>query len=262
MEEDIQENVIEEEKIAMQETKITRNIDEDLLKGLRVDLNYNEPLLDQILRIAIYDEYHAYETYSKVLEKFGDIKPFSNVLQAEIRHYQELSLMLKKYQIPMPINDWVGKIDPPASLLEASEIAVAAEIDNIKMYDNLISHAKAYPDVLDLLYRMQASSYNNHLPSFRQEVLKHSTTTSQIDMDKIYEQYSEHNINETISKMDEFGQIASKFASGQISQDDMLKLLSNTNLSFIGGALLGAVGAGIFSQMVKDKSDQTKDEEV
>ncbi len=43
----------------------------------------------------------------------------------------------------------------------------------------------------------------------------------------------------------------------------MLKLLSNTNLSFIGGALLGAVGAGVLSQMTKEKSeDIQEDEEV
>ncbi|QDF28277.1 ferritin-like domain-containing protein [Halarcobacter anaerophilus] len=263
MQENIQENTVTQEQLETKQDSIIKNFDEDLLKGLRVDPNYNEPVLDQVLRIAIYDEYHAYETYRKILEKFGNVSPFSNILEAEIRHYQELALILEKHQVPMPVNDWEGKIEAPNSLLEASEIAVAAEIDNIKMYDNLISYAKDYPDVLDTLYRMQAASYNNHLPSFRQAVINHSSSDTQVNVNEIYQQYSQHNIDEAISKMDEFGQMASKFASGQVTQEDMLKLLSNTNLSFIGGALLGAVGAGVLSQMTKEKSeDIQEDEEV
>ena len=39
---------------------VVKNFDEDLLAGLRVDPQYDEPILHQVLRIAVYDEYHAY----------------------------------------------------------------------------------------------------------------------------------------------------------------------------------------------------------
>jgi len=238
-----------------------KNFDEEVLKGLRVDPNFEEPVLHQVLRIAVYDEYHAYETYKKVIEKFGEVPPFSNVLEAEIKHFQELAMLMEKHQVALPINDFEGKIDAPDSLLEAAEIAVAAEIDNIKMYDNLINYAKTYPDVLDTLYRLQAASYNNHLPAFRKEVAKYSNDTN-VNINQIHQQYSQHNIDEAMSKMDEFSQMASKFATGEVSQEDIMKLLGNTNLSFIGGALIGAIGAGVVSQVVKDKEEKNINEEV
>jgi len=57
------------------------NFDEDLLVTLRVDETYDEPVLDQVLRIAVYDEYHAYETYRKTIETFGAVMPCSNIIQ-------------------------------------------------------------------------------------------------------------------------------------------------------------------------------------
>lgn len=239
-----------------------KNFDEDLLNGLRVDPSYDEPILHQVLRIAVYDEYHAYETYKKVIEKFGAVEPFANIMQAEVRHYEALIPLLNKYGVPLPINDWANKIEEADSILEASEIGVAAEIDNIKMYDNLITYAGGYPDVVDVLYRLQAASYNNHLPAFRRSVAKYSTQT--IEVKDIYEQYSAHGalpLGEDLNtKMNEFSQMAAKLSSGQLNQEDLLKFLGNTNLSFMGGALLGAVGTMIFSQISKDKEVQEEEQ--
>ncbi len=235
-----------------------RNFDEELLTGLRVDPFYNEPVLHQVLRIAVYDEFHAYETYKKTIEKFGAVEPFTNIMQAEIRHYEALIPLLQKYGVPVPVNDWEGKIEVPNSILEASEIGVAAEIDNIRMYDNLISYAKNYPDVVDTLYKLQAASYNNHLFAFRQSVAKHSSLP--VDINAIYNQYSAHDTvpaqEDMSAKMNEFNQMAMKLSTGELSQEDIMKFLGNTNLSFIGGALAGAVGTMVFSQMAKEKGEE------
>ena len=83
-----------------------KNFDEALLVTLRVDPGYGEPILHQVLRIAIYDEFHAYETYNQVIVKFGAVSPFVNIREAEIRHYSALLPLLLKYQVPIPINDW------------------------------------------------------------------------------------------------------------------------------------------------------------
>jgi len=235
------------------------NFDEELLIGLRVDESYNEPILHQVLRIAVYDEYHAYETYKKTIETFGNVTPFSNIIEAEIRHFNALEPLLIKYNVPAPINDWAGKIELPNTLLECCEVGVAAEIDNVKMYDNLLSYVGEYPDIQDVLYQLQAASYNNHLPAFRSCVQKYSTP--EVDVGNIYEQYSAHNnaipSNEDIaSKMNEFNELAGKLASGQLSQEELLKVLGNTNLSFVGGALLGAVGMSMFSQIAKDSKEE------
>eukprot|EP00792_Barthelona_sp_PAP020_P000990 TRINITY_DN11645_c0_g1_i1.p1 TRINITY_DN11645_c0_g1~~TRINITY_DN11645_c0_g1_i1.p1 ORF type:complete len:252 (-),score=51.82 TRINITY_DN11645_c0_g1_i1:778-1533(-) len=236
------------------------NFDAELLAQMRVNPNFDEPILSQVLRIAIYDEYHAYESYKKVVEKFGAVNPFANILEAEVRHYEALATLANRYQVELPINDWENKIDEPDSILEASEVCVAEEIDNIKMYDNLISYSKEYPDVLDTLYRLQAASYNNHLPALRQSVAKHLNIEPQaVDIQNIYQDNSTHNIDEALGKLDEFSAMASKFASGEVSQEDLLKLLSSSNISFVGGALVGALGTTMFSQISKEKNNEDKE---
>lgn len=45
-----------------------------------------EPDLEQILREALEDERKAEATYMAVIEKFGPIRPFINIVFAENRH--------------------------------------------------------------------------------------------------------------------------------------------------------------------------------
>lgn len=231
------------------------NFDEKLLEGLRVDPNYDEDILHQVLRIAVYDEYHAYNTYKKTIDKFGYMRPFSNIMEAEVRHYSMLIPLLEKYNVPVPIDNWYDKIEIPDTILECCEVGVAAEIDNIMMYDNLLLYTKEYPDVTDVLYRLQAASYNNHLPAFRSCVQQYSNAP--VNVADIYNEYSAHSIDEDMmAKVNEFSSIAQKISTGQVSQKDIMKLLGNTNLSFIGGILLGAVGAGVITSMLKDKEGE------
>lgn len=148
------------------------NFDEKLLEGLRVDPSYDEPVLHQVLRIAIYDEYHAYETYRKIIDQFGPVQPFANIVQAEVRHYSALLPLLHRYGVPVPIDNWYEKLEIPNTLVECCEAGVAAEIDNIRMYDNLLMYV-SQPDIREVFFRLQAASHNNHLPAFRRCVATH-----------------------------------------------------------------------------------------
>ncbi len=96
--------------------------------------------LSQVLRIAVYDEFKAYEAYTKIIERFGYVTPFVNIKEAEARHYATLIPLLEKYQIEVPLNNWAEKIEVPNSFIEACELGVASEIKNIAMYENLLSY--------------------------------------------------------------------------------------------------------------------------
>ena len=219
------------------------NFDEDLLVTLRVDPSYDEPILHQVLRIAIYDEYHAYETYRKVIATFGNVMPFSNIIEAEIRHYQALIPLLEKYNVAVPIDNWYEKIELPNTLVECCEVGVAAEIDNIQMYDNLLLYVEEYPDIQDVLYRLQAASFNNHLPAFRNCVV----------------QYTNESVNtnpDMLNKVNDFRNIATKFASGKIDEQDLIKLFSSVDTATIGGVLLGGLGAMQLVKMMNEKNTQ------
>jgi len=235
------------------------NNDAALLSTLRVDVNSADPVLNQVLRIAIYDEYHAYETYRKVIETFGNQAPFITIIEAEIQHYEELTQLALKYNVALPVNDWVDKIVLPNTLVECCEVGVAAEIDNIQMYDNLLLYVDEYPDVKDALYRLQASSYNNHLPAFRQCVV--SYTNQEINLQDVYENNTQHNAVENtqmLSKVDDFRNIATKLASGKVNEQDILKVFNSVDMASIGGVLLGGLGA---MQLVKMMNEKKEDEE-
>jgi len=227
------------------------NFDEALLVSQRVDPSYNEPILHQVLRIAVYDEYHAYETYRKIIDTFGVTRPFSNIMEAEVRHYSMLIPLLEKYDVPIPIDNWYEKLELPDTLLECCEVGVAAEIDNIRMYDDLLQYVDDYSDVRDVLYKVQAASYNNHLPAFRRCVSQYSNEP--ISTQEIYEEFGNPlTDNDLTDKFNEFTQMAQKMASGKINQEDMMKMLGNTNMSFLGGVLAGGLGAVVLPKLFKE----------
>lgn len=83
----------------------------------------NEPILTQALKMALDDEFHAYEAYISVIEKFGAQTPFTNIVEAEGRH-QSIDYALEKYEIAMIENRWMGAIEVPSTLEEAYMMGV------------------------------------------------------------------------------------------------------------------------------------------
>lgn len=225
------------------------NFDEKILVSQRVDPSFDEPILDQTLRIACYDEYQAYETYKKVIEKFGPVNPFGNIIEAEQNHINAVLAFLQKYNVEAPINDWADKIEILDTLIECCEVGVVAEINNIKMYDNLLSYTKQ-ADIQDMFFRLQAASHNNHLPAFRSCVANHYQTNT--DMNIVSGMANQEDM---MAKMNEFKELATRIASGEADLTEITKLLGSANFSFISGMLLGGVGASLATGMLN------KDEE-
>ena len=211
----------------------------------------NEPILHQVLKIALDDEFHAYEAYIGVIEKFGALTPFTNIVEAEQRHQKALIALFEAHEVPMIENRWVGAVQVPQSLEEAYVMGVNAEVANIQMYDTLLAYTGNYPDVQDVFYRLQAASYNNHLPAFQ----SHLNPNVQMPLPENANQ----NLDGMIEQMNELSALAGKFTSGQMAQEDILKLLSGPNASFLVGALIGAVGASVLGKMTNHEDESTKE---
>ncbi len=211
----------------------------------------NEPILHQVLKIALDDEFHAYEAYISVIEKFGALTPFTNIVEAEQRHQKALIALFEAHEVPMIENRWVGAVQVPQSLEEAYVMGVNAEVANIQMYDTLLAYTGNYPDVQDVFYRLQAASYNNHLPAFQ----SHLNPNVQMPLPENANQ----NLDGMIEQMNELSALAGKFTSGQMAQEDILKLLSGPNASFLVGALIGAVGASVLGKMTNHEDESTKE---
>ncbi|WP_291983953.1 DUF2202 domain-containing protein [Candidatus Accumulibacter sp. ACC005] len=91
------------------------------------------------LNEALDDEYRAWATYDQVIADFGDVRPFTNIRAAEARHIQALCSLFGHYRLPVPGNPWnLETVTRYASLQEACEAGVVAEIANGEMYDRLL----------------------------------------------------------------------------------------------------------------------------
>ncbi|RXI28622.1 ferritin-like domain-containing protein [Aliarcobacter trophiarum] len=218
----------------------------NILLEKRVDLNSNIGIDEQILQIAIYDEFKAYETYSKIIETFGNISPFSNIKEAEAVHYSVLIQLAEKYEIEVPINDWRDKIEIPSTIIECCELGVASEIENIAMYNNLLTHSTK-SDITDTLFRLQAASFNNHLPAFRASVINHYNGFGNLQ-----------NSEDIIGKMKEYEELINNLMSGNIDENTISnlssKLFSNISFQFLAGAVGGAAIVALLNQFLENQN--------
>jgi len=116
---------------------------------------------------AINDEYKSRAAYNAVISKFGEVRPFINIVAAEGRHVEALLPLFDKYNVAIPIDDWDSRIDTPESVLDACRLGVKDEIENAEMYDRLLDLTIDYPDVQQVLKNLQRASKENHLPAFQ-----------------------------------------------------------------------------------------------
>ena len=126
----------------------------------------NDIMLAEVLNEALLDEYKARDLYRKIIDTFGAVRPFINIVEAEQRHIDALLPLYEKYDIPLPPEPDPQQIAVPDTLLKACEMGVAAEIENLTMYDRLIEMTDLR-DVVEVLQRLQAASRDNHLPAFQ-----------------------------------------------------------------------------------------------
>jgi hypothetical protein len=114
---------------------------------------------------AINDEYQARAFYNAVLEKFGNVRPFSNIVHSENRHVQLWNTLFTQYGLPIPEDTFAGNVEAPDTLNAACQMGVEAEIANVKMYDNFLSFIKE-PDLRAAFTQLRHVSQNNHLRAF------------------------------------------------------------------------------------------------
>lgn len=201
------------------------------------------PVHEQALRIAVYDEYEAFESYQAIIDTHGQIEPFANIVQSEVKHYEELLVLCETYAVTPPINDI--NIVAPKTIQECYEVAIAAEIDNIYMYDSLLPYVGNYQDIQDVFFKLQAASYNNHIPALRAHLAK-LTQTPKTNL----------NQEEVMAKVNEFSQMAQKIASGEAGPDELTKMLSGVNISLISGILAGGVGGFVLNEFLKSSEEK------
>jgi hypothetical protein len=125
---------------------------------------------------ALEDEYKAIATYRSVIDRFGAVRPFVNLIASEQRHAAALERLCARYGVALPRQ--APRVSPPGSLLEACRAGVLAEIENAALYDRLIAQTAGHPDVQRVFLRLQAASRERHLVAFRRCVERESARDS------------------------------------------------------------------------------------
>jgi hypothetical protein len=116
---------------------------------------------------ALDDERKAKAFYGAVLAKYGEIRPFSNIVNAEARHESALLALLAKYALEAPPDAWAArKVDVPATLQAALLGAIKIEQENVALYDGFLTFVKE-ADVQAVMSQLRWASQERHLPAFQ-----------------------------------------------------------------------------------------------
>lgn len=117
------------------------------------------------LLAGLQDEYHAAAIYQSVIDQFGAVRPFTNILSAEQSHAAALTYLLERYGIPVP-QPVPSAVPSFASVQAACSAAAAAEIANFELYDSWLSAVQSYPDLTQVFTALRDASQFQHLPAF------------------------------------------------------------------------------------------------
>jgi len=121
--------------------------------------------VEEMLVYALQDEYLARAEYELILEEWGIERPFSNIIRSEERHIAALLPLFDRYGVEPPEDTAAEHVIMPASRLEAFEIGVHAEIENIAMYAAFLE-ANDLPRDLQNVFSALLRGSENHLRAF------------------------------------------------------------------------------------------------
>jgi len=131
-----------------------------------------EALLEALL--GAEGEYAAYATYAAILEAFGDVAPFGNIMESEAKHIESLKQILDRYNVPyLDENPYLGVVQTPESLAAAAQAGVDAEIANVALYEEQLAAVSRYPDIVEVFVKLQIASQENHLPAFERAAARY-----------------------------------------------------------------------------------------
>lgn len=134
-------------------------------KGAKSDNNLTN---EEMMKYAIEDEYLARREYEIIMGKYGDQKPFSNIIKAEETHIALLKELFKQYNITVPEDISKEYAVLPNTLAESYKAGENAEIENIAMYERFLK--ENIPDDIKQVFTELRDASRNHLNAFQNKL--------------------------------------------------------------------------------------------
>lgn len=119
------------------------------------------------LNSALRSKFKTCALYNMVLQAFGSVQPFKDLLKIEEKYRMVLEGLARRYKVSAPSNEWEGQIAIPVSFVEACEEAIELERENEGLYLRLLDDVED-PALRRVLMRMRNVSQISHQPSFKE----------------------------------------------------------------------------------------------
>ncbi len=127
-----------------------------------------EPLTDaevEGLQAAIVEEYMAYNTYAEIIEEYGQVTPFSRIVNAEQKHASALIRLADYYSVEVPENEGITFDLAYTNLTEACQVGVEIETIDGADLQKLISETEN-PNLIKVYTNLMNASLEKHLVAF------------------------------------------------------------------------------------------------
>jgi len=124
--------------------------------------------LEEMLTAALQDEWLALAEYQTIIDTYGAVRPFTNIIAAEETHVSLLLPLFEAYGIALPENTAASQVVVPDSITSALSTGVAAEQANIAMYEVFLAQEDLPEDVASVFTYLKDGSVK-HLAAFSKD---------------------------------------------------------------------------------------------
>lgn len=126
--------------------------------------------LEEMLVYALQDEYAARAEYAAIIAQYGEVKPFTNILNAENVHVERLLALFTVYGFTVPADEAAASVVLPDSLASAYSTGVEAEKNNIAMYEAFLA-TEGLPDDVAAVFTSLRNASAQHQKAFSRDRL-------------------------------------------------------------------------------------------
>ena len=202
---------------------------------------------ENLLR-ALDDEYRAYCFYT-LASPLDEM--FVHLQSAELSHINALKFHLQKLNVAIPENPYANTLTLPASLEEVIQTAIMRENENVALYNTLLANEQD-PEIIDTFYRLQAASFNQHIPALQNALIRVQNPIAQNPKNM---QNTMEILNNGKDVLKETGAMIAQLKEGTLKQEQLESFLGRLNYSLIGGVIIGALGVAVFNEFLNQNKE-------
>lgn len=222
------------------------------------------------LLLALEDAHKTYSFYAQASLLAGEEqRVFVALKNAKNAHIDVISAHLQDLNVAIPRNPFVESMAVVNSAQEALHCALMQENASIALFNSLLANEQN-PMVIDLFYRLQAESFNHHIPLL-QNALLHTKKVENIGDGAGQTNFIKgassgvnafkgaENVMDTFNNgkaiLEETGEMVAKLKEGTLSQEQLEGFLSKLNYSLVGGVIAGAFCVIIFNEFLNQNKE-------